>query len=101
MEILKGDAKALLFVKEAYLHCKTIAATDAGIELLSAAQLGSDKTAKSHAEGVQHDEHKLLAPDEGIIMDRGAPISQVAATFIKAIAQHRHWDREAKSQVPA
>ena len=101
VEILKGDAKALLFVKEAYLHCKTIAATDAGIELLSAAQLGSDKTAKSHAEGVQQDESKFMAPDEGVIMGRGAPTSQVAATFIHAIAQHRHWGREAKGQMPA
>ena len=101
VEILKGDAKALLFVKEAYLHCKTIAATDAGIELLSAAQLGADKTAKRHAEGVRPDESKLMAPDEGIIIGRGTQTSQVAATFIKAIAQHRHWDRESKGQVPA
>ncbi|HEX7109974.1 MAG TPA: catalase [Aestuariivirga sp.] len=101
VEILKGNAKALLFVKEAYLHCKTIAATDAGIELLSAAQLGSDKTAKSHMEGVQQDESKLMAADEGVIMGRGKPPSQVAATFINAISQHRHWGREAKGQMPA
>ena len=101
VEILRGDAKALLFIKEAYLHCKTIAVTDAGIELLSAAQLGSDKTAKSHAEGVQQDESKFMASDEGIIMGRGAQTSQVAASFIHAIAQHRHWGREAKGQMPA
>ncbi len=101
VEILKGDAKALLFVKEAYLHCKTIAATDAGIKLLSSAQLGSDKTAKSHAEGVQRDESKFMTGDEGIVMGRGAQTSQIAAMFIQAIAQHRHWDREAKGQVPA
>ena len=101
VEILKGDAKALLFVKESYLHCKTIAATDEGIELLSAAQLGSDKTAKSHAEGVQQDTNKLLAADEGVITGRGAQMSQVAASFIHAIAQHRHWGREAKGQMPA
>lgn len=101
VEILKGDAKVLLFVKESYLHCKTIAATDAGIALLSAAQLGSDKTAKSHAEGVQQDTNRLLAADEGVITGRGAQMSQVAASFIHAIAQHRHWGREAKGQIPA
>ena len=101
VEILKGDVEALLFVKEAYLHCKTIAATDAGIELLSAAQLGSDKTAKSHAQGVQKDESRLMGPDEGVVMGRGAQTSQVAAAFIQAIAQHRHWDREGKGQVTA
>jgi catalase len=101
VEILKGDAKALLFVKEAYLHCKTIAAADAGIGLLSAAHLGSDRTAESHAEGVQQDESKFMAPDEGVITGRGAQTNQMAASFIRAIAQHRHWDREAKGQMPA
>src|SRR5688572_13635889 len=81
VEILKGDAKALLFVNEAYLHCKTIAATDSGIELLSSAQLGSDKTAKTHAEGVRQDKSVLLAGDEGIIMGRGAQTSQIPAKF--------------------
>ncbi|HEX6726996.1 MAG TPA: catalase [Nitrospira sp.] len=66
VEILKGDAKALLFIKEAYLHCKPIAATD-----------------------------------EGIVTGRGAQIGKVAGKFIKAMAQHRHWDRESKGQMPA
>ncbi len=101
VEILKGDAKALLFVKEAYLHCKTIATTDAGIDVLVAAHLASDKTGKTHAQGVQQDEGALLVHDEGVVMSRGAQISQVAAKFIAAIARHRHWDREAKGQVPA
>ena len=101
VEILEGDAKAMLFIKEAYLHCKPIAATDAGMELLTAAQLGADKTAKSHAKGVMQDDAKLLAGDEGIITGRGAQIGQVARTFIKALAQHRHWERESKGQMPA
>ena len=49
--ILKGDAKALIFVNEAYLHCKTIAATDAGVQLLLAAHPAQDKTAPGHGEG--------------------------------------------------
>ena len=101
VEVLKGDAKALVFVDEAYLHCKTIGATDAGVELLLAAHLGQDKTAKSHAEGMTQNEVKLLTPDEGIITGRGAHMGQVTAKFIKAMAQHRHWDREIKGQVPA
>ena len=99
--ILKGDAKALIFVKEAYLHCKTIAATDEGIDLISASHPASDKMAPSHAQGVQEDEWDLLRPDEGVIMSRGDRISAVAAKFITAIGQHRHWDRELKGQVPA
>ena len=101
MEILEGDAKALLFIKEAYLHCKPIAATDEGMDLLAAAQLGADKMAKSHAEGVLQDPESLIAGDEGIVTGRGAQIGKVAGKFIKAMAQHRHWDRESKGQMPA
>ena len=99
--ILKGDAKALIFVKEAYLHCKSIAATDEGIDLISASHPASDKMAPSHAQGVEEEEWDLLRPDEGVIMSRGERISAVAAKFITAIGQHRHWDRELKGQVPA
>jgi catalase len=101
VEILKGDAKALVFIKEAYLHCKTIAATDAGIELFGAADPASDKRAASHAEGVMQDRSKLFAGDEGIIFARGAQTGRVSAKFIQAMAQHRHWSRELKGQVPA
>jgi catalase len=99
--ILKGDAKALLFVKEAYLHCKTIAATDEGLDLISASHPASDKMTPSHAQGVEEEEWDLLRPDEGVIMSRGDRISAVASKFITAIGQHRHWDRELKGQVPA
>ncbi|MBK9307923.1 MAG: catalase [Nitrospira sp.] len=101
VEILKGDAKAVMFVKEAYLHCKPIAVTDAGLDLLMEAQSGADKTSKSHAEGVAHDDTKLLAGDEGIVTGMAAQMKQVAAKFIKALSQHRHWDRESKGQMPA
>jgi len=100
IEILKGDAKALMFVKEAYLHCKAIAATDAGIDLLVAARPAQDKTASSHAKGVQPHQGMLLRVDEGILASRGTD-THLPARFIKAIAQHRHWAREAKGQVPA
>ena len=47
------------------------------------------------------DETKLLMADEGVITGRGPQLEQLAQKFIKAIAQHRHWDRENKGQVPA
>jgi catalase len=101
VETLKGDAKALVFVKEAYLHCKPIAATDTGIDLLLASHPVQDKTAKTHAEGLQTDERVLLGVDEGIIAVRGARDGEVAGKFIQAIARHRHWERETKGQMPA
>ena len=39
--------------------------------------------------------------EEGIIVSREAQIERVSAAFIQAIAQHRHWKRELKHQVPA
>ena len=99
--ILKGDAKALVFVQDAFLHCKTIAATDAGVQLLLAVHPGQDKRSESHAEAVIKDPTALLAADPGIIVGRGAKIGSLAEKFIRAVAQHRHWDRELKGQVPA
>lgn len=101
VETLKGDAKALVFVKEAYLHCKAIAATDAGTKLLLASHPVQDKTAQTHAEGLQSDERVLLGVDEGIITERGGRAGDIAAKFIQAIARHRHWERETKGQMPA
>jgi catalase len=91
---LKGDAKALLFVQEAYLHCKTIAATDAGTELLAAAQPRADKAESPRAKDQGSDAAALAEGDQGIVIGRGAQISKVAAAFARAMAQHRHWDRE-------
>ncbi len=101
VEILKGDAKAVIFVQETFLHCKTIAVTDAGVQLLLAAHPGQDKQSESHAESVIEDPNALLTSDPGIILGRSAKIGAIAEKFIRAIAQHRHWDRELKGQVPA
>lgn len=100
VEILLGDAKALIFVQEAFLHCKSIAATDAGVKLLLAAHPGQDRRSESHSEAVM-DPTGLLTTDPGILVGRGAKIGSLAQEFIKAIAKHRHWDRELKGQVPA
>ena len=77
---LAGDAAAVLFVREAYKHCKAIAASGTGLAVLEAA-------------GV--DVREVLTRREGAN-------GQLTAAFIKAIAQHRDWSREAKAQtVPA
>ncbi len=94
VEALKSEASALHFVKEAYKHCKTIAASGAGIELVRAPYVGAD-TAKNDAEGNQ------LIAEEGVIIGHDAQAAKVASEFIKAIARHRHWSREMKGQVPA
>ncbi len=95
VDTLKADAEALHFINEAYKHCKAIAATGAGIELLRASYLGGDTLPGPNAASDQP------VTDEGMIMSRDVDASRVAAAFIHAIAQHRYWSREVKAQVPA
>jgi catalase len=95
VEALKAEANALHFINEAYKHCKTIAATGAGVELLRASYLGTEPILEPSAGGNQ------LVPNEGVIIGRDAEVGNVAAEFIHAIARHRHWHREMKDQVPA
>jgi catalase len=88
---LKGLGKAVHFVREAYKHCKPIAALGEGVELIEACQLPElqvfDKT----------------AVDKGVITSRdGGDSKGVATAFINAIKQHRFWEREkAKDKIPA
>jgi catalase len=86
--------KALHFITEAYTHCKTIAATGGGATLVTAALLGPDEMVKPQPE------RTLLDADPGILL-YGAATAHMAAQFITAIGQHRHWERETKGQVPA
>jgi catalase len=95
IERLKSEGKALHFVQEAYLHCKAIAATGAGLELLRASALGAEGLAVLNAADGQ------VAVEEGVVISRNGDVERAAAEFIHAIAQHRHWSREQKAQVPA
>jgi catalase len=77
---LTADAAAVLFVREAYKHCKAIAASGTGLALLEAAGIDA-RDVTTQREGVN---------------------SQMADAFLKAIAQHRDWSRETKAQaIPA
>ena len=92
VEALKQEADAIHFVNEAYKHCKAIAATGAGVDLLNASYI---KTGKA-------DSNKGNASEDGgVVIGSDAQAGKVATEFIKAIAQHRNWSRETKSQVPA
>ena len=93
VEALKTHGDAVHFVNEAFRHCKPIGATGEGADLLRAAQLKGVSLAQSGA-GV--------AVERGVVIGRD-PTSQreFADRFAEAIAQHRHWDREQKEQVPA
>jgi len=77
---LKQLPEAANFLNEADQHCKTIAASGAGVELLENAGVVTQKSDK--------------AEKPGIVTSRGDSGGKVCSDFIKAIARDRHWDRE-------
>jgi catalase len=83
---LKGDPDAIRFVNEAYRHCKPLASTGVGYELLVDAIAGMPEN--------------LLQSDEAIVMGKDQPVATVAKAFIRAIARHRNWARPVKAQDP-
>jgi catalase len=94
VEALKGEATAVHFVNEAYKHCKALAATGAGSDLLP---IGSRADA-----GPGDGKRGQRAPEPGVVIGGDGQLGKVAEDFIAAIAQHRAWSREAKAQqIPA
>ncbi len=78
---LSGEADAIHFVNEAFKHCKAISATGDGVNFLN-------ETFAGKAEN-----------DKAVITGKSA--GNAAAAFIKAIAEHRNWERESVRKVPA
>jgi catalase len=80
---LLGEANAIHFINEAYKHCKAIAAEGDGVKVFqkSFITIGEKKSEKLQ--------------DPGILIDKSPK------DFIKAIAQHRVWEREKQRKVPA
>ncbi|MEO5720568.1 MAG: catalase [Chthoniobacterales bacterium] len=82
---LASDGRAILFVNESFMHCKAVAATGGGIELLKASSIDLAAAKK----------------DPALVVDENGNAKKVGARFIKALAQHRNWDREATANIPA
>ena len=70
-ESLKKEAAAVLFINEAYMHCKAIGANGAGIEFLKVTASGAKDSAAN-----------------------GVVLNHDAKDFIHAVEQHRFWERE-------
>ena len=74
---LIAESDAVHFINEAYKHCKAIASGTDGVELLKASYVD------------------LEAKDQGVVINKNIN------DFVKAIAQHRFWERESQRKVPA
>jgi catalase len=87
---LLDDRDAVEFVTEAYRHCKPIAATSDGVELLRAcpgildAKAGNGRSSRS---------------GEGVIAAGAAANSAVVEEFLAALAMHRFWTRARKNRL--
>ncbi len=92
-EGLKSNVNAIEFVHDAYRHCKTIAATGVGVELLRLATLDMDAPIPATAQTKQKN-------PEGIIVGDDKQVKNVASQFVEAMAAGRHWSREVKNNVP-
>lgn len=75
IETLSADGRAREFIRDQYRHCKTIMANAEAGALLEAAGIPVDKT------------------DEGLIVEPKHGAQQIKQ-FIKALAKHRHFERE-------
>ncbi len=83
VEKLKKMGDTLHFIKEAYKHCKPIAAIGEGVELIDACRLPELLT------------FDVVSSDKGVVTSRKEGDKKaVAEQFIKAIAKHRFWERE-------
>jgi catalase len=74
---LAGHGHTLEFIKDQYRHCKPILALGAATKLLDAAGVPADTGA-----------------DGGILRQAAEDVDAATASFIKAIAKHRHFERE-------
>jgi catalase len=92
---LKLEADAIHFVNEAYKHCKAVAATGAGVELLRASSIGTGDDGRMEAGA------RAVSGDEAVVVGSDTQARSVADAFIKAIANHRNWAREKTHPVPA
>jgi len=89
-DALIAEPDAIQFINQAYKHCKAIATNGDGANFLNhtfAANKNREADKKATSGGA--------AMEPGLIIDK--PVKD----FIKAIAQHRFWERETVRKVPA
>jgi len=93
VDSLKAEGDAIHFINEVFKHCKPIGAIGEGIDLLKASSI-KGLTFSGQNGGVKSELGVVTASKAG-------DVGSFADQFKKAIAEHRHWDREMKDQVPA
>jgi len=103
---LREDAEALHFVNEAFKHCKAIAASGEGTEVLLAANISAAVRTNdtTSGNGSSHDLEALATLGSVFADPKPADLKKLSQQFIAAVAQHRDFSREETKQaarVPA
>jgi catalase len=83
---LANEADAIYFINQAYKHCKAIAVDGEAEALIAKTTIGFLLKDKKELPGF-------------VYTSKGS--DSLANLFIKAIAQHRFWERETMSKIPA
>lgn len=95
VDSLKQHGCALHFINESFKHCKAIGASNEGIDLLNAAEIDHISMAGTNT-------NNTLLSNLGVVtISNTTDLGNFTQEFIKAIAEHRHWDRTQKDMVPA
>jgi catalase len=94
VEMLSQQGDAIQFINESFRHCKPIGAVNEGVNLLNEAHLVEIDLAGEKTQGA--------LTDKGVVTARGQGEKDFVKSFVQAVAQHRHWERESVTkQVPA
>lgn len=90
-ETLMKQGDSIHFVNEVFKHCKPIGATGEGIRFLESTQI----------KDIEFSSDNIMNNMGVVTLMNAADLSSFKQEFRNAIAQHRHWDRELKTSVPA
>ncbi|MFT3776379.1 MAG: catalase [Minicystis sp.] len=94
VDVLTSLGKAIHFVNEAFKHHKPIGASNEGIDLLRSSSIADIALADASAQG-------KAVVDKGVVtVESAKSLREFSRDLIKAIAQHRHWDRDT-ARIPA
>jgi catalase len=92
---LVDERDAIDWVSEAYRHCKPIAASGDGVELLRCCPGVLERASGTLAEGDES------APEEGLLAGDEPVSDEFVAAFLAAVARHRFWQRTGKNRLSA
>lgn len=99
---LSNEGDAIAFLNEAFRHAKPIGATSEGVDLLLLSSIKGVTYAGPGAAGSGSGGSSAVVSDKGVVTVRGASdLKAFNGDFVRAIMQHRHWNRDKKDQVPA